>query len=173
MIINTITTTPAGGKTASGHMDVTNMDTEESFRVDDVKSGGLVWGELDDSNYYAPFGTYDILEHTHPDNPLIGYKLYHRLEAQDTNYGDDKVYFEDQDQAEREHLRLHFTGSGTTYGCVMVPNTCAEKILDELNNTRTSTVTVNSKSRNPFKRYEEQIKYGELHIIDARECDEG
>lgn len=147
------------GVTARGYMYVTNPDTGFSFRFDGVKSGGLENG-TDHSSTPAPFGTYDILNLTMDDQIL-----YHRLEAQDDNYGDDKAAF--AGQKTKTELRLHGPGSDTTYGCISVPKDMDIILARELERTTTSTVMVRVKFA-IFKdeKEEEQIKYGTLKIID-------
>jgi RHS repeat-associated protein len=151
-----------GGRTATGFMTVYNTNTRKTFRIDNVESGGL--GPTSDTrnSEFAPFGTYDILETT----PNHEGALYQRLEAHDKNYGDDKVSF--KGQKNHSLIRLHYKGSGSTWGCISVKDEDAKEILEEMNNTNTARVEVNSKSRNPRKWFskESQIKYGELTIVD-------
>ncbi|MDR0604774.1 MAG: hypothetical protein LBG80_10770, partial [Bacteroidales bacterium] len=156
-----VTENESGGRTANGFMIVYNTDTKQSFMIDNVVSGGKGINVATNKSEHAPFGTYDILETTSEG------KLYQRLEAQDNKYGDDKATFNDQN--ENSLIRLHYRGSGLTWGCVSIPDEDAAKILTEMDSTSTTKVNVDSKSRNPLKRLfkETQIKYGELKIIDA------
>ncbi len=145
-----------GGTTAKGYMDVTNLDTGVNFRINNVKSGGLLGNEPHNSTP-APFGTYDILNLTNTHEIL-----YHRLEAQDGKYGDDKVNFKGQEK--KSLIRLHGTGSGSTFGCISIPDDMVTKFVSELDDTTTTTVMVKQKIF--WWKKEEQKKYGTLQIID-------
>jgi RHS repeat-associated protein len=162
--VTEITENTEGGRTAKGYIIVSNMDTKKSFRIDNVASGGQGRSDFAKRSEPAPFGTYDILDKT----PGHGDGLYQRLEAHDGNYGDDKIDFEGQN--EHSLVRLHYAGSGATWGCISVPDDDAEKIQVEMENTSTSKVHVDSKSTYKIKRFffprESQTKYGEIRVID-------
>ena len=150
-----------GGKTATGVITVSNKSTGNFFVITDVKSGGI-GSERDPKTFKSqpiPFGEYDILETTHEN------RLYQRLEAKDNNYGDDEVTFKGQPQ--HSLLRLHYAGSGLTWGCVSIPTKDEKRVQAELHNTTTTTATVKSKSKNPFKRTELQTDYGNLSVRDS------
>ena len=157
----------AGGTTATGYMTVYNTNTKDSFIINNVKSGGLIGGDNESSDKHAPFGTYDILGSTKKD------RVFMRLEANDNHYGDDKVNFPNQE--EHSEIRLHDIGSGTTYGCISVPEDGIKKIGIELKNTSTSLTSVETKYverkyigsfAKKLKPYEIEKKYGELKVID-------
>src|SRR5690554_6119579 len=62
--VTEITVNEVGGETASGFIVVINTDTGNSFDIEDVKTGGLGFGGSTHRSKPAPFGSYDILEHT-------------------------------------------------------------------------------------------------------------
>jgi hypothetical protein len=143
-------------------MTVYNNDTKNVLWIDDVVSGGIGNNILRNNSEHAPFGVYDILNTTREG------KLYQRLEALDNKYGDDIVNF--KGQTEHSLIRLHYAGSGLTWGCIAVADEQAKEILAEMDNTTTRTVLVNSKYGNAILRLlfpkEPQTKYGELRVVD-------
>ena len=97
-----------------------------------------------------PADNYSILEQAESDNK-------YRLEADDGTPNDK------HDKTDRNLFRLgNFNNS---HGCVSISNKKdweqVKKIIEE---TKTITVSVKSKSRNPFKRKEKLIKYGNLIV---------
>jgi hypothetical protein len=161
--VTSVVKNSTGGTTAMGHMVVYNTTTKNYFLIFDVKSGGTISGNQTSSSKHIPFGTYDILGSTKKG------KFYMRLEACDNHYGDDKANFPGQE--EHSLLRFHNVGSGTTIGCVSVPDEDAGKIEIELRNTSTFSVLVETKYTRWFaqklKPYEFEKKYGELKVIDT------
>ncbi|CAM0556998.1 hypothetical protein EHLJMEHL_02086 [Vreelandella titanicae] len=109
------------------------------------QSGGRPFGKP------IPDGEYDILEHPDPD--------FFRLESRDSDYGDDI-----HEESGRDLFRLH--RPGMTIGCIAATDasnwsTVREAVLS----TTTDSVTVNSKSRNPFgPRKEQLIRYGRITV---------
>jgi hypothetical protein len=101
------------GKTAMGTITVTDLDTGNSLAATFV-SGGRPYGD------HIPTGDYTVLQ---PNKAG-----HYRLEARDTNYGDDAVGMTGQSQ-----IRLHGTGSGRTMGCVSVAGDDNWKKIDSLN----------------------------------------
>jgi len=140
------------GTTARGTIVATDTETGETVTGKSF-SGGKPYGD------YAPEGSYDILT---PNKDG-----HYRLEAHDSHYGDDKVEGTDQSL-----LRLHETGRGRSMGCVSVEGDDTWAAIDDLlSRTTTSSVEVESKSRNPFKtdRTDTETRYGSLEIIYATE----
>ena len=135
------------GYTAKGSVTFTDDQTGKSITTD-FFSGGIPYGNP------LPIGEYDILEPTK--------EGHYRLEANDSNYGDDKVSGTDQGL-----LRLHEKGHGNNMGCISIENDADwEKTDSLLQHTEKSTSTVKSKSRNPFApKTEELDKYGKLKVI--------
>lgn len=142
-----------------------NLDTNEMLHIPDVMSGGMS-GNEENNTHNAPFGNYDILERvdTHP-----GFDLFHRLEPIDSKYGNDIADFPDNKNGEQGTLRLHKKGNGVTYGCVSIPEEYESAVLNMFESTSKSKVSVNTKYRNPFKKFfkptEDLTKYGTLKII--------
>lgn len=150
------------GHTAKGHLIFENKITGKTIKINEVYSGGLSIGEP------IPFGDYSILKSTHGNDIL-----YHRLEAQDSHFGDDIINFEGQ--TEHSNVRLHERGSGLTFGCISIPDDDVENgsiILDELNNVDAKLVHVDLfASKNSIINFlfkEEQKQFGEMHVIDDR-----
>ncbi len=108
----------------------------------EAESGGKPFG--------APIenGNYDILDH--PDKNKL------RLEANDSNYGNDI-----HDPTGRDLFRLH--EPGRTVGCIAAKCTDEwESTRDVVRNTSSTTVEVNSKSRNPFAPKKRRLKIRDL-----------
>jgi RHS repeat-associated protein len=100
-------------------------------------------------------GEYDILYHPNEN--------YFRLEPKDQKYGDDT-----HESSGRTNFRLHHRGTGVTVGCVGATNDEEwVKMRDFINDTKTSIVKVDSKSRNPFSPKKEiVIKYGTFKVVE-------
>lgn len=83
------------------------------------------------------------------------------------SYGNDQV---DSIKTPQGTIRLHYRGA--TYGCISVEmNYRSEEYTNFMNfikGTSTSTVTVMSKSRNPFKTKEDLTKYGTLYVFQSK-----
>jgi hypothetical protein len=159
-----------GGKTARGIMSVYNTDTKNTLWIGNVVSGGIGNTALRAGSEHASFGIYDILQNTRKDG-----RLFHRLEALDSNYGDDIIDFDGQNR--NSEVRLHYTGRGLTWGCIAIPDEYEEKVLSEMSNTTTGTVVVNTKYEEAMARFllpkERQIRYGELKVVDFTEMGKG
>ena len=80
------------------------MDSGNSMSVD-AYSGGYGVDHEDGVSLPAPLGNYDILEQG-------GNPQFLRLEANDSNYGNDQV---DGVSISQDSIRLHY--KGYTYGC--------------------------------------------------------
>lgn len=116
---------------------VKDRDTGESASMR-AYSGGNPFGDP------IPYGSYDILDY--PDNDKF------RLESNDENYGDDK-----HDVTGRTVFRLH--KPGRSIGCITAEGADQwSTVRDLIRKTKTSEVTVKSKSRSPFASSNEQIK---------------
>ena len=141
------------GFTANGSIEFTDNKSNSSIKVD-FFSGGIPYGNP------APIGEYDILQPTKDG--------HYRLEAKDSNYGDDKV-----SNTSQGLIRLHEKGRGNTMGCISIKNDSDwDKVNNILKNTEKSSSTVKSKSRNPFAPKTEILeKYGELKIILKNDID--
>lgn len=147
------------GWMAKGILTVTDRDTKKSISVN-AYSGGLDADHEDGVSLPIPLGEYDILEHG-------GNSNFFRLEAKDSCYGNDQV---DGIKTPQGTIRLHYRGA--TYGCISVEmNYRSEEYTNFMNfikGTSTSTVTVMSKSRNPFKTKEDLTKYGTLYVFQSK-----
>jgi hypothetical protein len=149
------------GIMVSGDLTITDRDTGES-KVVRAYSGGLGSDPNDGVSLPIPLGEYDILE--------IAPRGY-RLEARDSNYGNDVV---DGVNPSQGLLRLH--GPGGTYGCLAVGNvnersdmTDWNSVSQMLGNTRISEeVQVSSKNLGGIAGFlgvkEPQQKYGTLTV---------
>jgi RHS repeat-associated protein len=128
----------------AGTLTVTDKDNGNSVTIS-VFSGGKPWGDP------IPDGSYDILEHPKFD--------FFRLESKDAHYGDDK-----DEKSGRNEFRLHKPGN--SMGCVTAKKKDEwEKARDIIMATKTTSVEVDSKSRNPFSPDKEMSKkYGELEV---------
>ncbi|MGO3698508.1 RHS repeat-associated core domain-containing protein, partial [Halomonas sp.] len=127
--------------------DLVLIDSNTGIETRGVfQSGGKPFGKP------IPDGEYDILEHPDPD--------FFRLESRDSNYGDDI-----HEESGRDLFRLH--RPGMTIGCIAATDasnwlTVREAVLS----TATDSVTVNSKSRNPFGPRKEQLRrYGRITVM--------
>jgi RHS repeat-associated protein len=161
--VTEITENEKGGITARGYLTVHNTTTGHSFIVEGVFSGGITGLTIPNDTKHAPFGKYDILQSTHEG------RFYYRLEAADSNYGDDYVNFEGQE--EHSLLRFHPQGGGTSLGCVAFPQEYLDQMTEEFYKTSTTWVDVESKTKGTswkaLLRWEAQEKFGELTIVDA------
>ncbi len=131
---------------SKGIVTTTDLDTGVTVTME-AESGGKPFG--------APIenGNYDILDH--PDKNKL------RLEANDSNYGNDI-----HDPTGRDLFRLH--EPGRTVGCIAAKCTDEwESTRDVVRNTSSTTVEVNSKSRNPFAPKKETVKkFGTLKVTE-------
>ena len=102
----------------------------------------------------VPNGDYDILGHPDPD--------FFRLEPVDGEYGDDT-----HAGTGRDKFRLY--RPGWTIGCIAADeNSSWAKARDMIRATKTDTVEVRSKSRNPFApRTEILIRYGRVTVVNS------
>ncbi|WP_249118577.1 RHS repeat-associated core domain-containing protein [Pseudoalteromonas sp. NEC-BIFX-2020_015] len=130
---------------ATGKLSMRDRDTKERIVIN-AESGGKPFG--------APIepGVYDILY-----TPRDG---FYRLEPLDATYGDDT-----HGATGRDLFRLH--KPGLTIGCIAADNeegwSSAEGMLEQ---TKTSEVTVDSKSRNPFsEKTESSTRFGQLKVV--------
>jgi RHS repeat-associated protein len=149
IIINKIDSS-AIGKTATGTITVTDLDTGCAAMAAFV-SGGKPYGD------HIPLGDYNILQ---PNS-----RGQYRLEALDSNYGDDAIEGTDQSQ-----IRLHGTGSGRTIGCVsVVGDDNWEKINSLINETSTTVDAVPVLNQwLPWNKGETEdlTNFGTLTVID-------
>lgn len=132
---------------ATGNVYIAD-DSTGAFYTLPAGSGGNPWGDP------IPNGDYDILGHPDPD--------FFRLEPVDGGYGDDT-----HAATGRDKFRLH--KPGRTIGCIAADekNSWA-KARDMIRATKTDTVGVRSKSRNPFApRTESLIRYGRVTVINS------
>lgn len=137
----------------SGIIFVRDLDTSLMFGATEVITGIHKGGPLPRENY-------DILKQDrNPD--------FLRLEARDRKYGDDSVT--SPTGKERTELRLH-TGT-VSYGCITMCNASqGDAVMSAIRSTsRTDTVQVGSKSRNPFaSQTETAVRYGSISVVDDR-----
>ncbi len=133
---------------ATGVLSTTDLDTRQTVNTS-AYSGGNPYGES------IKEGKYDILDHPNKD--------FFRLESVDGKYGDDT-----HNQSGHNKYRLHKPGRST--GCIA--GKCEEgwkKTRNMIRSTKTSTTTVDSKSRNPFAPKHEKInKFGTLHVVNTK-----
>jgi RHS repeat-associated protein len=131
----------------TGTLAVTDEDTGQTIVIN-AESGGKPFGDP------IPDGNFDILDHPKPD--------FFRLEPLDDHYGDDK-----DDKTGRNKFRLH--RPGRTIGCIAAKEKAPwEKLRDMIRSTKTTQVSVDSKSFNPFAPKKEIIKkFGEIRVIDT------
>lgn len=130
----------------------------------DAYSGGYGVDHEDGVSLPAPLGNYDILEQG-------GNPQFLRLEANDSNYGNDQV---DGVSISQDSIRLHY--KGYTYGCISVELDYESKEYSDfmglIKGTSTSTVSVNSKYQNKlariFLKNEKITKYGTLQITQSK-----
>ncbi len=129
-----------------GAVTTTDLDTGKTL-VFQAESGSKPYGEAIEA------GVYDILDHPNHN--------FFRLEAKDKKYGNDI-----HDPTSRSKFRMHKPGN--TVGCIAAKdmNEWVET-RDLIRNTSTTTVKVDSKSRNPFAPKDETIiKFGTLIVTD-------
>lgn len=132
---------------ATGKLSMRDRDTKERIVIN-AESGGKPFG--------APIepGTYDIL-HTPRDG-------FYRLEPRDATYGDDT-----HDATGRDLFRLH--KPGCTIGCIAAESEEGwSSVESKLEQTQTSEVTVDSKSRNPFSdKTESSTRFAQLKVVNV------
>ncbi|MEO8152099.1 MAG: IPTL-CTERM sorting domain-containing protein [Rhizobacter sp.] len=131
---------------ASGTLTLHDLEKDTTISGQ-FESGGKPWGDP------IPQGQYDLLTRE-------GRGGFFRLESVDAHYGDDM-----DDSSGRTNFRLHHPGR--TLGCVAAKD---EKNWADVNNfiisTATDSVSVDSKSRNPFAPKTEALtRYGRIVII--------
>ncbi|MCR5612455.1 hypothetical protein [Treponema sp.] len=139
-----------------------NIKARKTISVDAYSGGKGV--ASDGVSLPLPLGIYDILEQKKE-------TYYFRLEAKDSDYGNDYV---DGVPIEQEAIRLHYQGA--TYGCLCVDldKESAEysDLMDLIKNTTTSKVSVHSKYTNKFIKFffrkESVIKFGSLSVIQSK-----
>ena len=150
------------GWMAKGTLTITDKDNGKSISVD-AYSGGK--GSASDGvSLPLPLGIYDILEQKEKPS-------YFRLEAKDSNYGNDQV---DGIPIEQGIIRLHYQGG--TYGCLCVDlgKESAEysDFVALIKNTTISKVSVQSKYTNKFLKFffrkESVIKFGSLSVVQNK-----
>ncbi|MBU0946940.1 MAG: RHS domain-containing protein [Proteobacteria bacterium] len=129
-----------------GVVTTTDLDTGTTFTMQ-AESGGKPYGKAIEA------GEYDILNHPNQD--------FVRLEAKDKKYGNDI-----HDSTNRSKFRMHKPGN--TVGCIAAKDMKGwVETRDLIRNTSSTTVEVDSKSRNPFASKKETIKkFGTLTVTD-------
>jgi hypothetical protein len=151
------------GIRAYGNLTITDKDSGESITVKAYSGGSYNFSSS--VSLPIPLGEYDILKMT-PNNGF-------RLEARDSNYGNDIV---DGLNTTQSLLRLH--GPGRTFGCLSVANRGDWRgengVIAILNKTQTSDVDVASKSARGLSNFflgtkETQVKYGTLKVTTTVE----
>jgi RHS repeat-associated protein len=128
----------------SGMLALTDEDTGETV-VGRFESGGKPYGDS------IPTGNYEILDHPNPD--------FFRLDSDDGSPRDDV-----DDRTGRDRFRLH--KPGRTVGCIASKDKDEwDKIRDFIRKTKTTPVTVSSKTRWGTRNTEPSRRFGEIRVI--------
>jgi RHS repeat-associated protein len=128
----------------SGLLALTDVDTGETV-VGQFESGGKPYGDP------IPTGNYEILDHPDPD--------FLRLDSDDSSPRDDV-----DDRTGRNRFRLH--KPGRTTGCISSKDQEEwDKIRDFIRKTKTTPVTVSSKTRWGTRNTEPSRRFGEIRVI--------
>lgn len=151
------------GWQAKGVLTVTDKDTGKTISVNAYSVGRGV--ASDGVSLLLPLGDYDIFEQKER-------SLYYRLEAKDSDYGNDQV---DGISIAQETIRLYYQGG--TYGCLCVDldKESAEysDFMALIKNTATSKESVKSKYTNKFLKFffrkESVIKFGSISVVQSKE----
>jgi len=151
------------GWQAKGKLTITDKDTGKTITVN-AYSGGK--GTASDGvSLPLPLGNYDILEQKEKEG-------YFRLEAKDSDYGNDQVEGID---AKQGLIRLHYDGA--TYGCLCVEldkkSDAYSDFIALIKHSTVSKLSVQSKYTNKllkfFFKQESIIKFGTLSVVQSKE----